>query len=82
MIASKSSPHRKGLRVTSNTHRSTIRRATPYCAAARMIPGCFSVASQHDLSAGRLRASYSPFPRICRPSMSEPNTRAPKQAVV
>lgn len=45
-IASKRSPQRQGLRVTSNVHRSTIRRATPYCAAARMMPGCFSVASQ------------------------------------
>ena len=38
-MASKSSPHRHGLCVTSNVHKSMILDATPYCAAARITPG-------------------------------------------
>ncbi len=43
MMASKSSPHLQGFRVTSNVQRSMIRLATPYCAADLRMPGTFSV---------------------------------------
>lgn len=41
-IASNSSPHLHGLRVTSKVERPRIREATPYCVAARITPGIFS----------------------------------------
>jgi hypothetical protein len=80
MIASKSPPHLQGFRVMSKVHRSKMRCRTPYWAAARMIPGC---ASGGNNSIGgsfgwQIISSRQPFPRICRPSMSEPNTSAPK----
>ncbi len=83
-IASKSSPHRHGFCVTSNVQRSMMRLATPYCAAARMIPGGLAAGIYEELwvSVVRVGNADSPFPLICRPSMSDPKTNAPKYAVV
>lgn len=39
IIASNRSPHRQGFCVMSKVHRSIILVATPYCVAARMMPG-------------------------------------------
>ena len=71
-MASKRPPRRQGCRVMSNVHKSKMRCRTPYWAAARRMPGW---ASGH---AGRVSMIGSRFPRICRPSMSEPNSSAPK----
>ncbi len=78
-IASKSSPHLQGLCVTSNVQRSMIRVATPYCLAARITPGGFPEGTV-GLSTTQPNKD-APFPLICLPSMSDPNTRAPKCAV-
>ena len=85
MMASNRPPQRHGFRVTSNVHRSRIRWSTLYCAAALITPGRLSVCMfrgntcQWDMTP---KERTSPLPRICLPSMSEPNTRAPKCAVV
>jgi hypothetical protein len=44
MIALNRSPCRHGFCVTSKVHRSMTRWATPYCAAARTMPGTSSLA--------------------------------------
>lgn len=82
-IASKSSPHRQGFRVTSNVHRSIILEATLYCVAAQMTPGGFPVERAVRItSQKKIRPGVTvPLPLIWRPSMSEPKIWAPKYAV-
>jgi hypothetical protein len=80
MMASKSAPHLQGFRVMSKVHRSKMRCRTPYCTAARMIPGCPSGGDNTMVCHldERKSSNHQPFPRICRPSISEPNTSEPK----
>ena len=68
----------------SKVAKSNILDSTPYCFAALSTPGSDPGEGKfHEDLTGFLRGQRNvlSFPLICRPSMSDPKTRAPKWAM-